>query len=352
MTPARVAGAERSAASLCEHLARAGHRVVVACKRGSPALDLFRETGLETLPLAVSGKLNPAAPFRIARLARECGAHVLHGQLSSGCWHSALAGRLTGLPSIAHVRALNTATWYRFSTRVIAVSRAVRDHLVAQGMDGSRVDVVYNGVDPDRYHLPCSRSDARARLGLPEAARIVGVVAHLSGRKGHPVLLEAAASLCGRFPDLLVLAVGEGDPAPLLAQAAALGIEGRVRFVGFQSDVLPYYAAMDLLALPSLRGEGLPRALLEAGLLGLPAVASAVSGVPEIVRDGETGFLVPPGDAAALAGRLEPLLEDAGLRDRMGAAAREFVAVTFTVRAMVEGTLACYGRAGVREGEG
>ncbi|HEU4754055.1 MAG TPA: glycosyltransferase, partial [Armatimonadota bacterium] len=288
-------------------------------------------------------------PFRVARFAREMEAAVIHTQLSTAAWHGSLAGRLTGLPVVAHVRALNRPGWYRLARRVIAVSHAVKDHLVALGMPAERVDVVYNAVDPDRYYLPCTRQEARGRLALPEDATVVGVVAHLTEKKGHAVFLEAFARVAGRHPRAVALFLGEGpEREALSAQAKASGLAGRVLFAGFHRDVLPFYAAMDLVVLPSIEGEGLPRALLEGGLLGRPTLGTRLSGVPEIVREGESGFIVPVRDPQALAEKLEVLLADPALRERMGAAGREYISATFTVEAMVNGTLETYRRAGVR----
>jgi glycosyltransferase involved in cell wall biosynthesis len=347
ITPSKIAGAERSTASLCEHLQKAGHQVVVGVKQGSPLLQAMREMGLDARSLAIGGKVNPAAPFRIASLARQHGARVIHSHLSTASFHGSLAGRLAGLPSIAHVRALNRPFWYSFATRAIAVSHAVKEHLVAHGMDGSRIDVVYNGVDPDRYFLPCTREDAKRRLGLPEDAPLVGVVAHLTAKKGHAVFLDAFAAASRTHPEARALLLGDGDERSALeAQATALGVKERLIFAGFHPDVLPYYAAMDVVVLPSVEGEGLPRALLEGGMLGRAAIGTRLSGVPEILRDGESGFIVPVADSAALADRLETLLADPALREKMGAAAHAYVSSTFTVGAMVAGTLESYRRAG------
>lgn len=345
ITPSRIAGAERSTLSLCEHLVRSGVAVRIGCKPGSPLIDLMRSAGLDASALPIQGKLNLAAPLRIVRFAREFGASVLHTQLSTAAVHGSLAGRLMRLPVVAHVRALNTATCYRWATRCIAVSQAVRRHLVAQGMEESRIDVVYNGVDPQRYYLPCSASEARSRLGLP-GGLLLCVVAHLSAKKGHACLLRACAELLDLDPQVVFL--GDGPEREALARLAQeLGLGERVIFAGFQPDVLPYYAAADVVVLPSLSGEGLPRALLEAGLLGRACVASDLSGVPEIVRDGETGFVVPPGDVPALRDRIRDLAGQPAERMRFGERAREWVAATFTVEGMVRGTLESYARAGV-----
>lgn len=349
ITPSKIAGAERSTTSLCEHLQRAGHRVVVGCKQNSPLIPAMRAAGLDARPLSISGKANLLAPLRIAALAREWRAQVLHSHLSTAAIHTSLAARMLGRPSIAHVRALNTPFCYQFATRVIAVSQAVKAHLVQHGLDAARVDVVYNGIDPARYYLPYGRSDARAHLGLPSEALLVGVVGHLTRKKGHHVFMEALARVVQREPRAVALLLGDGGQREALeSQVAALGLQKHVIFAGFHPDVLPYYAAMDLVVLPSVDGEGLPRALLEGGLLSRATIGTRLSGVPEIVKDGETGFVVPTGDAEALAERMETLLADAALRERMGHAAREYVAATFTVEAMITGTLSAYEKAGVK----
>lgn len=349
ITPSRIAGAERSTASLCEHLQAAGHRIVIGVREQSGLIGVMREMGLDARALPIGGKLNPLAWIRVAALARSIQAGVIHSHLSTAALHATLSARLIGVPSVVHVRALNDAFWFRKATRAIAVSRAVKDHLVHQGMSPERIDVVYNGVDPARYFLPCTREEAKNRLGLPPGAVLAGVVGHMTPRKGHTVLLDAFATLASRHPEAYLLFLGQGDNQDELEeQTRKLHLEGRVIFSGFHPDVLPFYAAFDVVVLPSVSGEGLPRALLEGGLLGRAAVGTRLSGVPEIIQDGETGFVVPPSDAPALAERLDILLSDAALRERMGQRAKEWIADTFTIRAMVEGVLASYGRAGAR----
>ena len=218
ITPSKIAGAERSTASLCEHLQAAGHQVQVGCKRGSRLIEVLRSVGVDAQPLAISGKLNPLAALRAARFARNMQAEVIHTHLSTAAWHGSLAARLTGLPSIAHVRALNSPHWYRLATRVIAVSHAVKEHLVARGMAAEKIDVVYNGVDPARYYLPCSRSEARTRLGLPDEGLLVGVIAHLTAKKGHAVFLDAFARIASQHPQATAVFVGDGEQRDVLAR--------------------------------------------------------------------------------------------------------------------------------------
>jgi glycosyltransferase involved in cell wall biosynthesis len=350
ITPSRIAGAERSTASLCEHLARAGHGVTVACKRGHPLVDLLQSLQIDVRPLSLSGKANVAAAFRLARLAQSLRAQVIHTQLSTAALWGSVAARLVGIPAVAHVRALNSKTCYLMADRVVAVSEAVRAHLIGQGMEPDRIDVVHSGIDPRRYSTPLGRPEARARIGISEGRLAVGVIAHLTAKKGHAFFLEALARVASDCPAVVAVFAGDGvERKRLEDMVGSLGLRDNVVFLGYQEDVLPVYAAMDVIVLPSISGEGLPRALLEAGFLGLPVIGTRLSGVPEIIRDQETGFIVPPGDPDALANRLRDLLASGSMRTRFGRAASEFIRDRFTVEAMVEGTLRAYRAAGASE---
>jgi glycosyltransferase involved in cell wall biosynthesis len=341
ITPHKIAGAERSTTSLCEHLVKAGHEVIVACKRGQPLIPVMREVGLDVREIGIAGKFNLAAPVRLARLARRERVDLINTQLSTAALWGSIAGRLTGIPTVATVRALNDKSFYILADRVIAVSHAVKAHLVGQGMNAERIDVVYNGIDPGRYRLSVTRETARERFGLSPEAVVSAVVGHLSTRKGHAILLEAAARVADRTHRYLF--AGEGpERGQLERQAARLGLNGQVIYTGFLPDVTPVYAAADLVVLPAIAGEGLPRVLLEAGFLGRPVIGTSLSGVPEIVDEGITGLVVPAGDVPALAEAVRRLGGDGALRSRMGAAGAERIRRLFSIPAMVEGTLATY----------
>ena len=346
ITPARIGGAERSTSSLCEHLVKAGHEVIVACKRGHPLIDVMRGVGLDVRGISLSGKGNLAAPLLLARLARQEQVDVINTQLSTAALWGSVAGRLAGVPSVATVRALNTKTAYALANRIIAVSHAVKDHLVAQGMPADRIDVVYNGIDPARYRLTLTREEARALLKLDEKAVVFAVVGHLSIKKGHAVLLEAAARIVSRdTASHHYVFAGEGtERQNLESQARRLGLGEQVTMTGFRPDVMPIYAAADVIVSTSIAGEGLPRVLLESGLLGRPVIGTRLSGTPEIIEEGVTGLIVPTGDIADLADAMRCLGGDPDLRRRMGAAATARVSCLFTIPAMVEGTLATYRR--------
>ena len=177
---------------------------------------------------------------------------------------------------------------------------------------------------------------------MPPAAPLVGIAAQLIPRKGHDVLFAALADLLPQHPTLRVLVLGRGPlEAELEAHVRSAGIGAVVRFAGFRTDLPRILPCLDVLAHPAWM-EGLGIALLEAAACGVPIVASRRGGMPEAVEDGVNGYLIEPGDSAALADRLDRLLRDPALARRMGAAGRQRVEERFAVPRMVEGNYRVY----------
>jgi glycosyltransferase involved in cell wall biosynthesis len=216
------------------------------------------------------------------------------------------------------------------------------------GADASRVEVIYNAVDFGMLKTTMSREEIRSRIGVPAEAIAAGVIARLTDQKGHGVLFDAIASTPA-LASLHLIVIGDGPlRASLEARAAALGLSPRVHFLGARRDLGDLLAAMDLFVLPSL-WEGLPLSLVLAMGAALPVVSTTVAGIPEVVRDGSTGLLVPPGDAAALGAALARLVGSTGDRERTGAAAREFVLPRFGVDGYVTAMSSLYERLLARE---
>jgi glycosyltransferase involved in cell wall biosynthesis len=179
-------------------------------------------------------------------------------------------------------------------------------------------------------------------LGVPQEAAVVICVARLAPEKNIGTLLEAAARLTPSLPRLHLLLVGKGPWKPTLEhQARMLGITDRLSFAGMRTDIPDLLGTSDLFCLPS-RTEGLGIAVIEAMAMGLPAVVSRVGGLPEVVEDGVTGALVPPGDHGALAEAIAAILGDARRATQMGAAGRDRASLCFDSRAMVKATQDVY----------
>lgn len=216
--------------------------------------------------------------------------------------------------------------------QVVTVSAAIGEAAARLGRPRRPIRVIANGADAEVF-FPREMADARARLGLPADERIISFVGKLVPRKGVDTLIEALGLLAGRdtgAPFLAMAGVGEMRDG-LVARAAELGIGDRVHFRGKipHDEVAWWMAAGDVFVLPSL-SEGLPTVVCEAMACGRPVVATAVDGTPEIVREGETGFLVPPRDAGALADALARVLDDDELAARMRERALAISAESYT----------------------
>jgi glycosyltransferase involved in cell wall biosynthesis len=315
-----------------------------------PAGKLAREAGrfgIPTVALAIRNHLDLSAGWTLRRLAR--GYDVVH-------FHTARAHALA--PWVSGARRVVTrrmdyeprggvaVRWLynRAVDSVIAISGGVRDALVASGVRPERIRVVPSAVDPSRAQAaPGVRAAQRVAWGVSPGEVVLLVLGALERRKGQDVLLDALDALGERARAARVVLCGEGSERPALeARAAASG--GRVLLTGFQDEVAPCLAAADIVVVPS-RHEGLGVAALEAMAAGKPVVVSQVGGLGEVVVDGESGLLVPCEDPAALATALARLLDDPALRTRLGATGQVRVTQHYSLAAMAEGTLACYGEA-------
>jgi glycosyltransferase involved in cell wall biosynthesis len=215
----------------------------------------------------------------------------------------------------------------------------VRDFCVSHiGLPPEKLGVIYNGVQvPETSASP---REARAKLGLPLDGQVIGTVSRLYLVKGIDFLIRALAQM----DDAALAIVGDGpERAALETLADTLGVAGRIHWTGHRRDVPTLLPAFDLYVQPSLH-EGMSNTILEAMAAGLPVVATAVGGTPEVVDDGVTGLLVPPRDPDALAGVIVRLLRDLDLRRKMGRAGQERVRRHFSLEQMVRQTQALYER--------
>jgi L-malate glycosyltransferase len=216
---------------------------------------------------------------------------------------------------------------YRCATAIVANSRASADQLQREGVPARKISMIHNGLD-DATYVP--------RPARP-SPRNVTVVANLRRLKGHDVLVDASAIILRRFPDARFEFIGEGpERGALEARAAALGVAHAIAFAGRSDDIPARLAAADIFVLPS-RSESFPNAILEAMAAGLPIVASGVGGILELIENGRTGWLTPPGEAAPLADRVMHLMAGPDEAAKMGAAARADALARFSFDRMIAG---------------
>jgi glycosyltransferase involved in cell wall biosynthesis len=203
---------------------------------------------------------------------------------------------------------------------VVAVSHQVERGLLTGGVSPNRVRTLYSGVDCSAMVSSEGDDDVRAQHGVPREALLLGTVANLLPLKGYEVMLDAFPAILAAMPTVHYLIIGGGGAeycARLKAMTVERGIAERVHFTGFQESVASYLSALDLYVHPSLK-EAFGLAVVEAMAMGKAVVATTVGGLPEVVAEGETGLLVPPGDAESLAAAVVSLLEDKVRREQMG----------------------------------
>src|SRR5207245_1209782 len=208
----------------------------------------------------------------------------------------------------------------RATARIVTAGESLRRELIERNhFAAERIDSVPTGIDASRF-TPGDPAIARAALKLPQDKTLVGIVATLRSWKGHRYLIEAA----GQLPESIGLViVGDGPQREALeALVDERNMRARVRFAGDQRDVVPWLHALDIFALPSYANEGVPQALAQAMLVGLPCVTTHAGSIAELAKDQVTALVVPPQDAPALRSALETLVGDLELRKRLGEAAR------------------------------
>jgi glycosyltransferase involved in cell wall biosynthesis len=269
-----------------------------------------------------------AATYLSQRLKRP---HVVHLHYNVGPWLSTGFSRNPRAFRLATIMSRLADPLKRLTTcdQVIAISHFIRQDAIAYGVSPDRIATVHNPVPPPRPIGP-DQADVRAALDIPAAARLVGIVGRLDVDKGHLDTLRAFALMAAKNPDAYLLVVGVGPLAESLREEArSLGVSERVRFTGWRNDVPALLRAMDVFVHPSRR-EPFGLAIAEASAAGLPVIAYAEGGVPEIVVDGETGWLAPPGDVARIADHMIRVLAKPAEAREMGAKGRAHIERSFS----------------------
>ena len=330
-----------------------GHRTVLVAH---PAGELRRRAaeGLDLLPIAPRNEVDLRAAWHLSRALRQMRPDVVHAHdphaVAMAAQALAFARHDIRPPLVAsrrvdfHIRGNAFSRWkYNQVDCFICASDAIRRMVVEDGIPEEKTTTVHEGVDVERVRaMPVV--DVHGEFWLPHDAPVVGNIAALAAHKGQRHLIDAATRVVRDVPDARFVILGEGEVRPALErQIKEHALEKHVLLAGFRPDALSLLKSFDLFALSSVT-EGLGTSLLDAMACEKAIVATDAGGIPEVVRHGETGLLVPPRDDAALARAIVTLLRDRSLRMRMGAAGLERVRTLFTVDRMAAGTLAVYER--------
>jgi len=328
-----------------------GVRVVLAAQPGSRVRAEALRVALETAAVAMRGAWDVPAVLRLARVIRREKVDLVHTHSSIDAWVGGAAARLARVPVVRSrhvsipIRAGLNPVYTWLADRVLTSGEAIRALVLAGGVRPEAVRAVAAGVDLAEF-TPGERSDALLREFGP-ARPVIGSIAMFRGSKGHPHLLDAFARLRPEFPEARLVLVGDGIRRAWVEELArGRGLAPAVCFPGFRRDVPELLRFMDCFVLASTRTEGVPQSLLQAMAVGVPVVASAIGGIPEVLADGETGLLVPPEDPAALAAALGAVLRHPAAARRRAAAAQALVARRYSRDGCVDRLLALYGELG------
>jgi glycosyltransferase involved in cell wall biosynthesis len=319
-------------------------------------VDRAQTLGVPVERLSIRRDLDPALWWRLVSRLRAAQPDIVHTHLLHADLYGITAARRAHVPYVVSsrhnddrfrlrlpVRLLHRWLW-RQTDAGIAISEAIRQFsITVEGAAPDRIHTIHYGLDPASIQAPPdTRDHLRAALDLPADAPLIGSVCRLIEQKGLIYSLQGFAQIAGQFPTAHYVIAGDGSlRAELEAAAQTLNLADRVHFLGWRSDPYAIFAALDLLLAPSL-WEGFGLVFLEAMALGVPILSTRVSAIPEVVIDGETGWLVPPRDPDAIAAALRKALSDPALLRARGDNGRRRLETEFTVQAMVDHTLAVY----------
>lgn len=358
-----MGGQERVALDLAVGQVRRGFRVTAISLAPPPEGPLaaeFRRAGAEVTCVPRSGEgFDLLLPLRLARRLRRDRTDLVHTHNRMALLYGAPAGRLARAAVVHTKHGRNPGS--RTQVRVARLAARFVDAFVAVSAETAafarerrevpeaRLSTIANGIALDRFHPDAAARDRlREQLRIPADAWVMGTVGRLAPEKNQALLLRAAAPLLSGSCRLVL--VGDGPLRPALeALATELGIRSLTHFLGAREDVPEVLSALDAFALTS-DSEGLPLAIPEAMATGLPVVATAVGGVPLVLADGETGYLVPPRAEELLRQRLGALRDDRAAAAACGARARAAALERFSAERMIEEYLALYRRTWARRG--
>ncbi len=347
-------GTELHILNLSEQLRLRGHDVTVACRPGKWVEERARQMGLPTVPIRVM-KQNDWQDFgKLRGVLREKNFDVMHVHWSTDVIVPGFAALLERVP----VRVMSRHMPYPFKNpfgtflysrvlynRLLPVSDSVRRTLIRSGVPDGRIEVIHHGTDVEAFAATTqTAAETRRQLDLPPDYVCVGIVGRIAPEKGHRHLLEAVRLVGDAYP-LRCVVIGDGpEEQAMKSLAGELGVSDRVVFTGFRDDVNNAISALDIVAVPSTWDEPCSAVVQQGMALGKPVIGTRVGGTPEMIVDGETGLLVPPADADALAVALAGLAGDAFGRRRMGDAGRARVERLFSLSVMTDKIEALYHR--------
>ena len=350
-------GTDRGERQMIIGLSREGVEPVVICHPKGPGQAEFEAAGIRVIPLVSSGKLDFKAIGKIRSLLKEQSYDLVHVFTKRMLINYTLASFGFQIPVIAYRGIVgNLSYWDPFSwlsffnpriARWVCVCEAIRTYFIEKRLllffklfDPKRVVTIYKGHRLEWY-LQQQGDPVLPTVGVPAGVKVIGCVARMKKRKGIIELVNAMALMKSDHQPHLVL-VGRVIDEDIRKACEQSPVRERIHLLGFNPEAAQMAAEFDIACLPSLRREGLPRAVIEAMAQGIAPVVSDAGGSAELIEPGVSGLVVPPGDSAALAAAFDELLADDGRRKAMGQAAQQRIKDAFSIEQTLKQTLAIY----------
>ncbi len=332
-------GAEKNTLEIMAGLRERGHDAVLACASWDSMVEPARAQGLPIVSTPFCHRHSPIGVLHTWRAIRQVRPDVVLTNGTRTMMSAGLSARLIGTPFIVRaVAQISPPIPLRIAQLVICISASMVQFARKCGVPAERIQLIPNGVDTDSFCPDLQlRGQTRRELGLSDDDLVLVIVGRVAKGKGHKYAVEALSQVLGRFPNTFLLIVGKGGlEQEVGAQIARLGLKRQVKMLGFHPDPRPYYAAADIVLVPSHWEEAAAVVNIEAQAMGVPVIASRDGGLPEYIAEGETGLLVPPADANSLAEAIIFLSESPQRRQAMGTAGRQRVVNLYNIEKMID----------------
>jgi len=328
-----------------------GHEVFLATPEEGLIYKRARQAGIETFPVGMDKSSLINSVLAIKRIIKEKEVSIINTHSSKDSWAGSIAGRISGIKVLRtrHISAAMKSDPFKrlvygpLCDGIITTGEAIKAMLVRElKLNPDKIHSIPTGIDAGRFS-GADGSGVRASLGIGPGEPVIGIVAVLRSWKGHEYLVKAMPKVLKEFPDAKLLIAGEGPVRPHLERwVGELGIGGNVLLLGHREDVPEVMQAIDIAVLSSYASEGIPQTILQAMASGKPVIGTDVGGIPEVVKDGVTGIIVPPRDSDSLADAIRFLLKDKERLRLMGEAGRESVLKGHTMDKMLDDLEAFY----------
>lgn len=340
----RWGGQERRTFAEAREFKKRGHRVILVVQPGSALGKQAKEAGIEVKEIRMRNKDIPKAFLRLFFLLRRERVDIVNTHSSKDSWIASFAARLAHRPILIRTRHVSIPIRnhpfnivYRLPHKIITCGEKIRERMIkVNRLPKDKIVSIPSGVDLDRFNPDRVKGNIRKELGIERDTPLVGSISIIRTEKGYPYFLEAVHEILKVKPETKFLIVGHEPKGDTLAQEVRKrGLEDKVIMPGLREDIPQVLATLDVFVLSSLR-EGVPQGVAQALAMEKPVAATDVGGVPELIKNNQTGLLVPPANSKALARAILELLEDRKKASELGKNGRRLVEEQSSQKTMIE----------------